>query len=98
MSNGAVLERLAKIYPGAVFTSATEGQGLEEVARAIAAFVESREEILEVAVPVGDGKMVASIYENGEVISRREADGHLVLTVRAPVAEAGRLRKLGLVR
>ena len=98
LSNGAVLERLAKIYPGAVFTSATEGQGLEEVARAIAAFVESREEILEVAVPVGDGKMVASIYENGEVISRREADGHLVLTVRAPVAEAGRLRKLGLVR
>jgi GTP-binding protein HflX len=89
-------ERLAQAYPGAIFTSATEGIGLDEVRRAISAFVESREEILDLTVPVGDGRTIALLYEKGEVLSRRECEDHLELKVRLPAPEASRLRKLGL--
>jgi GTP-binding protein HflX len=89
-------ERLAQTYPGAIFTSATEGIGLDEVRRAITAFVESREEILDLTVPVGDGRTIALLYEKGEVLSRREHGDHLEIKVRLPVPEASRLRKLGL--
>ncbi len=91
-------ERLGEVHPGAIFTSALEGQGLEEVTRAICAFVESREEILDVTVPVSDGRTIAMLYERGEVLARQEHDDHLEIKVRLPVPEATRLRKLGLVR
>jgi GTP-binding protein HflX len=89
-------ERLGEAYPGAIFTSATEGLGLDEMVRAISAFVESREEVLDLTVPVGDGRTIALLYEKGEVLSRREHEDHLELKVRLPVPEAARLRKLGL--
>jgi GTP-binding protein HflX len=89
-------ERLGRVYPGAIFTSATEGRGLDEVKRAISAFVESREEILDVTVPVSDGRVIALIYDRGEVLSRREHEDCLELKVRLPAPEAARLKKLGL--
>lgn len=89
-------ERLGQTHPGAIFTSATEGRGLDEVTRAICAFVESREEVLDLIVPVSDGRTIALVYEKGEVLSRREHEDHLELKVRLPVPEAARLKKLGL--
>lgn len=89
-------ERLGQAHPGAVFTSATDGRGLDEVTRAICAFVESGEEVLDLTVPVSDGRTIALLYERGEVLSRREHEDHLELRVRLPVPEASRLRKLGL--
>jgi GTP-binding protein HflX len=89
-------ERLAAAYPGAIFTSALERTGLDEITRAICAFVESGEEILDLTVPAGDGRTIALLYERGEVLSREERGEHLAFRVRLPVPEAARLRKLGL--
>jgi GTP-binding protein HflX len=89
-------ERLTQAHPGAIFTSATRGIGLDEVTRAMCAFVESGEEILDLTVPVGDGRTIALLYEKGEVLSRRDHEDHLEIKVRLPVPEASRLRKLGL--
>lgn len=89
-------DRLETTHPGAIFTSALEGEGLDEVTRAICAFVESREEILDVTVPVSDGRTIAMLYERGEVLARQEHDDHVTLKVRLPVPEATRLRKLGI--
>jgi GTP-binding protein HflX len=92
------LERLDRRHPGAIFTSALEGYGLADVRCAIAAFVESREAVLDLAIPVGDGKTIALVHERGEVLSKNENGGSLEMRVRLPIAEAERLRKLGLVR
>ena len=91
------VERLERLHPGAVFTSATERIGLDGLSRAVAAFVESTEETVELSVPVGDGRTIAFIHEHGEVLSQEGGDEYLKMRVRLPVAEAARLRKLGLV-
>ncbi len=90
------LARLARNYPGAIFTSATTGLGLDQVTAAIAAFVESREVVVEVSMPVTDGRSIARMYEVGEVLSRSFDGGEAVLRVRMPRPEVERVRGLGL--
>ena len=91
------LERLRGAYPGALFTSATDGTGLDEVRRAIGAFVEEREEVLELEIPHTDGKTIALLHERGEVLSTESGESVIRMRVRVPRVEAARLRKAGLV-
>lgn len=92
------LDRLARVYPGAIFTSATGGHGLEDLRAAVAAFAASREEVLSVLIPQSESRTIAMLHENGEVLSK-EYDGNIVeMRVRVSKPEAERLRKLGYVR
>lgn len=96
VENERAVERLASVYPGAVFTSATQGQGLDTLTRAIGAFVEEREEILDLLVPAADGRTLSLIHERGEVLLREPAGDSVRVRVRLPKPEAARLRKLGI--
>jgi len=96
--DGEGLTRLSRVYPGSLFTSAVKGEGLDEVRRAICAFVEGMEEVLDLAVPCGDGRLISKIYEIGEVLATTEGAETLEMRVRVPKPEAARLRKLGVVR
>ena len=91
------LGRLGRMYPGAVFTSATEGSGLDDVREAIRAFVEDLEEIIEATVSNGDGRTMAMFHELGEVLSKEVGDESTVMRVRLSKPEAERLRKIGVV-
>ncbi len=91
------LERLGRVYPGAVFASAVKGEGLEEIRRAICAFVESKEEILNVTVPYSEGRLISTVYEMGEVLSKHDVEEALEMRVRVSKANGDRLRKLGVV-
>jgi GTP-binding protein HflX len=97
LTDGNGLKRLSNIYPGALFTSATSGRGLEEVRRAICAFVESHEEILNLIIPYSDGKTISAVYDMGEVLSSRDGEAGLEMRVRVSTADAARLRGLGIV-
>ena len=90
------LKRLERSYPGALFVSATEGTGLDGVKAAITAFVESREIVVDVSLPVTDGRGIARLYEAGEVLSRTFEDETAVLRVRMPRPEVERLRGKGV--
>ena len=96
--DGEGLTRLSRVYPGSLFTSAVQGEGLDEVRRAICAFVEGMEEVLDLAVPCGDGRLISKIYEIGEVLATTDGAETLEMRVRVPKPEAARLRKLGVVR
>jgi GTP-binding protein HflX len=88
------------VYPGAVFASAVNGEGLEEIRRAICAFVESTEEILNVVIPYSEGRLISTVHEMGEVLSRHDGEEALEMRVRVSKADAERLerlRKLGVV-
>jgi len=97
LADGSGLERLGRVYPGAVFTSAVNGEGLEEVRRAICAFVESKEEVLNVTIPYSEGRLISTVHEMGEVLSRQDGEEALEIRVRVSKADAERLRKLGVV-
>ncbi len=98
LRSGDERESLEARYPGAIFTSATEAWGLDEVLRAMTAFVESREELVDLAIPVADGRSVAFVHAHGEVLSRSDGDEFVEMKVRMPRPEAARMRKLGFVR
>ena len=97
LTDGNGLERLGRVYPGAVFTSAVKGEGLEEIRRAICAFVESKEEILNVTIPYSEARLISTVYEMGEVLSRHDGEEALEMRVRVSKADGDRLRKLGVV-
>ena len=97
LTDGSGLERLGRVYPGAVFTSAVNGEGLEEIRRAICAFVESKEEILNVIIPYSEGRLISTVYEMGEVLSRHDGEEALEMRVRVSKADGDRLRKLSVV-
>jgi GTP-binding protein HflX len=97
LTDGNGLERLGRVYPGAVFTSAVNGEGLEEIRRAICAFVESKEEILNVTIPYSEGRLISTVYEMGEVLSKHDGEEALEMRVRVSNADGDRLRKLGVV-
>lgn len=96
--DGNGLERLGRVYPGAIFTSATDGKGLDEVRRAICAFVESREEVLDLAVPYSDGRTISMVYELGDVLAKEDGEEALEMRVRVSRADAERLRRLGVAK
>jgi GTP-binding protein HflX len=56
-------DRLTEAHPGSIFTSALELRGLDEVLRAISAFVESREEVvdLKVRLPVPEAARIRKL-------------------------------------
>jgi len=81
----------------AVFASAVKGEGLEDIRRAICAFVESKEEILNVTVPYSEGRLISTVYEMGEVLSKHNGEEALEMRVRVSKANGDRLRKLGVV-
>jgi len=97
LTDGNGLERLGRVYPGAVFTSAVKGEGLDEIRRAICAFVESREEILNVTIPYSEGRLISTVYEMGEVLSKHDGQEALEMRVRVSKADGDRLRKQGVV-
>ncbi len=97
LPDGSGLERLGRVYPGAVFTSAVNGEGLDEIRRAICAFVESKEEIVNVTIPYSEGRLISTVHEMGEVLSRHDGEEALEMRVRVSKADGERLRKLGVV-
>ncbi|MBD3348091.1 MAG: GTPase HflX [Candidatus Eisenbacteria bacterium] len=96
--DGAELDRLDSRHPGSILASATRGDGLEEVLRAVCAFIESREEVVELSIPVADGKTISFVHEHGEVLSQTSGDERLEMKVRIPKPQAAHLRKLGFAR
>jgi len=96
--DGGDLDRLESRHPGGILASATRGDGLDDVLRGVTAFIESREEVMELSIPVSDGKTISFVHEHGEVLSQTASDEHLEMTVRIPKPEASRLRKMGFAR
>jgi len=98
VTDAGELQRLQRVYPGALLTSATNGKGIEELRNAVCAFVEGHEEVVNVAVPHDDGKLLARLHERGDVLSRDVNEHCIDVRVRVSKPEAERLRKLGVVK
>jgi len=83
-------DSVARRAPGAVPVSALSGEGLEELRRAIDARLSAGLETMEVSVPTTDGAGLAWLYAHGEVLSRRDGEEAIRLTVRISAADRAR--------
>lgn len=88
-------ERVMNLAPNSVFVSTVTEGGLEPLRRALITALRARRPLAEVRLAAGDGKMLADIHRNGEVVSQRTDGDQLVVTARLDDALLGRLRRDG---
>lgn len=91
----ALQEHVRDSLPDSIFVSALTEDGLEPLRRALVARVRTLRPVAEVRISAGDGRLLAELHREGEVIDQRSEDSVLVLHVRATQALIGRLRQGG---
>jgi GTPase len=80
----AVSERVHNLIPDAVMVSAMAAGGLEPLRERLRRAVRDVRPIVKVRVPVSDGRLLATLYRQGEVLDQK-TDGDEVLEVRVRV-------------
>jgi GTP-binding protein HflX len=81
----------------AVFVSALTDGGLEPLRRALSSVIRARRPMASISVSPSDGKLIAEIHREGEVLSQRMDGDRLVIDARIDAVLAGRLRRAGAV-
>lgn len=77
----------------AVFASAHEAGGLEELRGALQRAIRAQRPEVRVRIPMADGETLAAIYREGEVLSREQGELTIDLRARIPQPVLGRLRR-----
>ena len=91
----ALEHRISNLVPGSVFVSAVTDDGLEPLKRALLAHARKRRPLTEIRLPLHDGKLLAEIHREAEVLDQRHEGAELVLTARLEDALAGKLKRAG---
>ncbi len=75
-----------------VFTTSLEPKGMDELRALLYEQVRARRPEVRISIPWEDGEALASVYREGEVLSRDESGESIALVVRLPASTLGRLR------
>jgi GTPase len=81
----------------AVFVSAVSEGGLEPLRRALSSMIRAKRPMASISVSPSDGKLIAEIHRQGEVLDQRMDGDRLVIKARIDAALAGRLERAGAV-
>ena len=90
----ALQARMQNLLPNSIFVSAV-AEELDPLRRALLTAVRAERPIAEVRLGVGDGRLLADVHRNGEVLDTRNEGEVLILRARVDEALAGRLRQAG---
>ncbi|MBN1164304.1 MAG: GTPase HflX [Candidatus Krumholzibacteriota bacterium] len=93
VADQVVIERAGRSYPEAVFVSASTGEGVEALWRAIAAVIEKDTQEADITVSAGNGRIIARIEGQGKVYHRELQGENMVFHVRLKKGDLGRIRK-----
>jgi GTP-binding protein HflX len=87
-------QRVQALFPErAVYTSAVETGGLDELKQLLLEELREQRPEVHVVIPAADGETLASVYRDGEVLSRADRDGNIDVVVRLSLAALGRLQR-----
>ncbi len=100
----AFLEGARERFPHAVLTSVAPDRpqpsstdlGIEGLRNALRASAQALRPIAKVRVPLGDGKLLAALHRDAEVMGQEHVDGVVVVTARVQASLLGRLRHEGV--
>jgi GTP-binding protein HflX len=88
----AAAERLAGTWEGSVVVSATTGEGVEGLLRAVGDRLRSLTEVVELVIPFDRGDLLAAAYRAGEVLRESPGEAGMHLRGRFDEAALGPLR------
>ncbi len=91
----AVRARVAALLPGSLFVSAVVPGGLEPLRARLLQQMRTQRPLLEVRMPASDGRLLAELHRDGEVVAQRHDEASLILEVRCDERTIGRLRRAG---
>ncbi|MGV3710216.1 MAG: GTPase HflX [Gemmatimonas sp.] len=91
----ALRTRVDNIMPGSVFVSALQSGGLESLQEHIRTVMRTTRPLYEIRVPVTNGRMLADVHRDGEVLDQRNEDEVMVVRARLDERAIGKLRQAG---
>jgi len=91
----ALQERIRNLMPESVFVSATVAGGLDPLRIALGEWVRAQRPLMRVDLPSGDGKLLAELHREAEIVAVRTEGDHVVVDARLDAELAGRLRRAG---
>jgi len=98
LDEGALLhlqERVLGLVPSAIFVNTVSDEALDPLRRALRHAVRARRPVAEVWLSSADGRMLAEIHAQGEVLEQRTEGDQLVVRARLPERLRGRLEQAG---
>ena len=87
----AVRERVTNLIPDAVFASAETDGGLDALKRALLRRLRAERRVVELRVPLSDGRLLAELHRNGDVLAQRTEGDEMIVSVRLSHEALGRL-------
>jgi GTPase len=93
----AFLALVRERYPHAVLTSCTPHEGgVEGLRDALRTSAQALRPVAQIRVPVSDGKLLAGLHRDAEVMEQVQTDGVVVVTARIEARLLGKLRRDGV--
>lgn len=89
-------EMVKSRYPNAIAISAKSGLGLTQFSVAVSDALTKHFAELEIRLPLDDGKTMAWLAHNAEIISKQYNDDHALVHCRMPSSAAGKLASQGI--
>jgi GTP-binding protein HflX len=87
----AVHDRVTNLIPDAIFASAETEDGLDALRRALLRRLRAERRVVELRVPLSDGRLMAELHRSGDVLSQRTDGDEMVVSVRLSPEALGRL-------
>jgi len=91
----AVRERVANLMPNSLFVSALAPGGLDTLKASLLSSLRTLRPVLEVQIPAANGRLIAEVHRDGEVLDQQVDDDVIVLRARLDERTIGRLRQAG---
>ena len=92
----AVRERVANLMPNSLFVSALQDDGLDTLKASLLSSLRNQRPVLEVHIPAANGRLLAEVHRDGEVLDQRAEEDVIVLSARLDERTIGRLRQAGV--
>jgi len=91
----ALQDRIGALVPSSIFVSTVTDGGLEPLRRVLAGSIRVRRPLRNIFISPSDGKLLAEIHREGEVLDQRMEGERLLVEARVDDALAGRLIRAG---
>ena len=95
LADRACVDGLMNRYPNAVPVSATTGEGLDRLAAAVSEALSRGFADVDVETGVGNGRLLAYLARNGEILSKRFDEERVTVHCRLPRRYAGAISEEG---
>jgi len=96
----AFLAQVSEHFPHAVLTTAqgrrVEGHGVDGLRTVLRTAAQALRPVVRIQVPVSDGRLIAALHRDSEVMSQVQLDGVVEVTARVEAKLLGQLRRQGI--